>query len=282
MWADIDFSKLDIRIIIEDMAFRIVSVENTHFYTNFPNHMHSFYELHYVANGQGTLITNDISYELQKGCLYLTGPKVSHMQLTDPQNILEEYAFSFDVTFYKGKTASSFSDILQSSNFWYGTDRNQIDEIFFGIGMEAKNKSIGHTYMIKSLSEQLIIKMLRNIYKGANVKERKENLPDDRRKFLIDRAFIYHYKDITLVSLAKLLNLSPRQTSRVIQQEYGMSFLDLRTKSRLDAAYAQLHADNGKSIQEIAEDVGFNNTIYFSKLFLKAYGATPSEIRKNL
>ena len=279
MLGDIDFSRLDMTIPMEDMTFRIIEAEKTVFRTDFPNHMHSFYELHYISGGHGTLISKGATYDLRKGTLYLTGPKIPHAQLTDPVNFMEEYAFSFDISFGRSKKSSPFSGLLQSADFWIVTDTSQIDKTFSDIVAEAENKNPGYIYMLKSLFEQLIIKMLRNIRKPLNTGERRENLPDDRRKFLIDRAFIYHYKDITLTSLAKLLNLSSRQTGRIIRQEYGMSFLELRTKSRLDAACVKLQSDHQKSIRQIAEEVGFDDTAYFSRQFLSAYGITPSDFR---
>ena len=101
---------------------------------------------------------------------------------------------------------------------------------------------------------------------------------NDRRRFLMDEAFIYDYRDMTLSSLAKSLNISQRHAIRNIRAYYGMTFTQFRNQSRLSAA-ARLLAEDDLGISEIAEAVGFSSTAYFRKLFSQVYGVSPSEYR---
>ena len=39
--------------------------------------------------------------------------------------------------------------------------------------------------------------------------------------------------------------------------------------------------DTGKSIEKIAEEIGYDNVEHFNRLFKKTYGMTPVQYRKN-
>ena len=90
---------------------------------------------------------------------------------------------------------------------------------------------------------------------------------------------IYQYKDITLEKLAEYLNLSTRQTARIIEEEYEMSFLELRSRSRLNAAAAMLRRTN-TPVSEIGELVGYGNQMYFAGKFKELFGYSPSVYRR--
>jgi AraC-like DNA-binding protein len=103
---------------------------------------------------------------------------------------------------------------------------------------------------------------------------------DDRRIMLIDQAFIYKYKTITLSALSDELKLSTRQTQRFIQDKYGISFSTLKFQSRLSHA-AMLLSTTKLSLDEISIQVGYSNYSFFSRAFKKQYNMTPVSYRKS-
>ncbi|HIY02951.1 MAG TPA: response regulator [Candidatus Blautia faecipullorum] len=89
-----------------------------------------------------------------------------------------------------------------------------------------------------------------------------------------------HYQEeISLGMAAKKVNLSPVYLSRLFKKEEGINFLDYLNQYRIDMAKRFL-TDVKYNIIEVAELVGFKNTRYFSKIFKKQVGITPSEYRK--
>ena len=58
-----------------------------------------------------------------------------------------------------------------------------------------------------------------------------------------------------------------------------MTFSDYLTDCRLDAA-KRLLLDLQYNVYDVAELVGIKDTKYFSRIFKKAVGVTPSEYRK--
>ena len=279
MWQNLDFSGWNITFQIENAEFRLVEAKRTLFYENFPNHMHSFFELHYICGGEGTLILPDAMYPLSEGVLYLIPPKLFHEQRTYWQNLMEEYTFSFDVKKVKTDSAFDLYGKFSRQDFWIGEGDYLIKDSFGLLEEEAKKRDIGFSYIIRSVLEQMIIRFLRNIPQKQPVVQKNGTTPYERRKFIIDETMIYQYKDITLDKLAEYLNLSSRQTARILEEEYGMSFSKLRRQSRLHAA-ASLLIGTKLTVDEVAELVGYENEIYFGKQFKELYGVTPSVYRK--
>lgn len=97
------------------------------------------------------------------------------------------------------------------------------------------------------------------------------------------RAFIeenYHRPDITLHDVASHVALSNNHFCTVFSQEMGVTFTEYVTRTRMDKA-RHLLINSSDRASEIACAVGYNDPHYFSYLFRKQVGMTPTEFRKN-
>ena len=90
----------------------------------------------------------------------------------------------------------------------------------------------------------------------------------------------FYDENIDMEFVAKTLNLSTRQISRVIKEEFGCTFQELISRKRMDIAGTFLETTNMK-ISEIATSVGYNSITAFNNAFKKHYGMLPSEYRKS-
>lgn len=79
--------------------------------------------------------------------------------------------------------------------------------------------------------------------------------------------------------LARLVHLNDRHLMRVFKRETGLSLLEYITERRIMTA-GKLLRTTDHSINFIADCVGCENGSYFTKLFKKYTGLTPSEYRK--
>lgn len=90
-----------------------------------------------------------------------------------------------------------------------------------------------------------------------------------------------HLSDnITVKDAAKALTVNANYLSSLFHQEMGMTFIDFVNRERTNQA-AVLLKDTNLQIQQIASIVGYNNTSYFSKQFLRFQGVSPRHFRKN-
>lgn len=284
MWEDLDFSRLRITVELENCRITILNAKRSVFLESFPNHRHGFFELHYIIGGKGTLICEGKRYPLRERMLYLNGVNVSHEQLTDPDDVMIEYSLSFDIQPKSGKKVHKDEDNLTGRlsdvTLWIGEDRTGVLGIFREMENELRHRELGYCEVLRDLCELLIVKIIRNFSEISHAEGKQHPLStEDRRKFIMDEAFIYNYKDITLPSLAKLLNLSERQTMRNIRRYYGVSFLEFRQSSRINAAARLLRSGEKNDVSSVAEQVGFSSEAHFRKLFREEFGVTPREYR---
>lgn len=98
----------------------------------------------------------------------------------------------------------------------------------------------------------------------------------ERAKRYIDENFAS--PEISLHSAAEQVNASPNHFSSVFSREAGQSFIEYLTAARIARAKELLSATKMRSA-DIAYEVGFNDPHYFSFIFKKNTGLTPTEYR---
>ncbi|WP_042171544.1 response regulator [Paenibacillus gorillae] len=87
--------------------------------------------------------------------------------------------------------------------------------------------------------------------------------------------------DISLETIAKQAGLSPFYMSKMFKEQVGIGYIDFLTDCRVERAKA-LMGDADRSLKEIAYEVGYHDPNYFSKVFKKICGASPTDYRKVL
>ncbi|MCH4888568.1 response regulator [Acidaminobacter sp. JC074] len=115
-----------------------------------------------------------------------------------------------------------------------------------------------------------------------------EAIGDTRKtniKVMIDTAIDYlekHFsEEISLESVADYLHISPEYLSRLFKKETTKTFIHYLTTLRLEAAKRLIEDTQLKNF-EVAEKVGYNEPNYFSYVFKKRYGISPSKYRKSI
>lgn len=78
--------------------------------------------------------------------------------------------------------------------------------------------------------------------------------------------------------MARRLNVSDDYFRRIFRLAFGKSPLDALTEARIDRACMMLKS-TGETIARIAEDVGYDNPHYFSRIFKQHTRQTPSGYR---
>jgi AraC-like DNA-binding protein len=85
---------------------------------------------------------------------------------------------------------------------------------------------------------------------------------------------------LRLSTAAKLCDLSRFQFSRTFKKEQGLTFRDFVVQQRIQRAADLMRQSRGLSITEVAFAVGFNDLSYFSRIFRRQFGVTPSNYRR--
>jgi len=112
----------------------------------------------------------------------------------------------------------------------------------------------------------------------------RDNENKKQQRDLLVQAINYidtHYADetISLDCVAQKVNISPNYFSAMFSQEVGQTFVEYLTGKRISEAKRMLRQTDMRSSQ-IAFAIGFRDSHYFSFVFKKVTGSTPSEYRR--
>lgn len=102
-------------------------------------------------------------------------------------------------------------------------------------------------------------------------------------KTVIERAKAYmegHFSDsaLTLDEVAGVVGMSPNYFSALFKQTEGQSFINYLTQIRLNHAKRLLESGDQRSC-EVSYQCGYENPTYFSTIFKRRVGMSPSEYR---
>jgi len=84
--------------------------------------------------------------------------------------------------------------------------------------------------------------------------------------------------DVSIEGISKVLYMNRKYISEVFRQKTGELLIEYITRVKMARA-ARLLRESGRKTYEIALQLGYKDTEYFSRLFKKHMGITPSEYR---
>ncbi len=194
-----------------------------------PRHAHSkdSYELHFIADGRGQLITDTNIYELSQGNFFITGPNIYHEQIADKNDPVKDIFIMFQAV--NTDKANAISSTFLENHFCF------YEEFEISIAQqiltEFRNKKTDYESAVCGLS----MKLLTDITRQMLPKTFGKNMPSeglyDRRFVIIEQAFLYT-PDLTLTELSDKIGLCERQTQRLLKKYYGKSFREKKKEGK--------------------------------------------------
>lgn len=247
-----------------------------------PAHSHGSgcYEIHYISSGYGKLKANGSDFDIRPNTLYVTGPHVEHAQtplLADP---MEEYCIYLKLRaapLSSGK--SPLLSLFSETPFWFGQDTQQISEVILRLFWELEHRYTGYKSQAEALLSQVIVCLVRNYEQHRNVSGGMAMRSAKAKPILIEEYFLYEYQSLSLETLAGRLELSTRQTQRLLLEYYGKTFQQKKAEARMSAA-AILLEDHERSITSVANLLGYSSLEHFSSAFRNYYHMSPREYRR--
>ena len=109
-----------------------------------------------------------------------------------------------------------------------------------------------------------------------NKKHEYSNSVIERAKEYIEKNF---KKDISLDEVSQEVDMSSYYFSKLFKEVSGYNFIEYVTNMRIDRA-KELLSDGRLSMKEICMEVGYGDPNYFSRIFKKCVGVTPTEFRE--
>jgi two-component system response regulator YesN len=108
--------------------------------------------------------------------------------------------------------------------------------------------------------------------------DEKANRIIAKARAYIDRSFC---RELTLEEVSREVHVSPYYFSKLFKEQTGDNFINYVTLKRIETA-KQLLRDGRLNIKSICSEVGYSDPNYFSRLFKRFEGVTPTEYREQV
>lgn len=233
------------------------------------------HELLFFTGGKGSITIGKRRYPVRKGMLFYICPDILHSIEFDNAETLGFFSVHFSyvhITFSNNEWAiSDEMKMLSLCPAQELKDFYQLEDIFKKLVDTWNAKLPGYEFIAKTFLQQLFIAIYQNT--------RKQN-PNYSISLKIEKAIQYMHQNInhkvTLPELSELVHLSSFYLSRVFKETTGCSVIGYFNKMKVDKA-KELLIEGDKKVKEVARTLGFADEFYFSRMFKKAEGVSPSE-----
>lgn len=255
-------------------------------------HWHQCMELLYVHEGEGSIIVNQLTYEMRRGMLFMFQPFQLHKVFA---NVSPEKPYKRSIAFFEPSVVadSLLSFPLRHSLFmkvWQGSSTGPAFDLMAESGrLESCFASYDEMCKQGRGQEQeevsmLLLQLMGCIHiAGGGNRDAGAMEPSRRALRYSERIMQWieaHYaEEVSLDQLAELMHLSKFYVSRVFHEETGSNITDYLTARRIKQA-GRLLQSTSLSIEQIGIQVGYPNVSYFIHMFKKVVGATPLKYRQ--
>lgn len=241
----------------------------------YPEHAHSFEEIIIVSSGSGTHVMNDIPMNLSKNYVCFVNKEDRHLFEGVDSLYLSNILFERDKLPLSGALNQFLPAPNDDTNGWFISEATakRVNHIVDNLHIESHIDSEASRIITQSLFQQLVVELWRG-------KITDTSLLSAGDKAIYALSYINeNYAELAeLDTVAESVDLSARQLAKAIKKITGMSFNQYLHYTRASKALSHiLYTD--KPITEIAFDVGYQDSNYFSTKFKQALNVTPRHAR---
>jgi len=240
-----------------------------------PTHSHNFAELVQMVEGKAKLKLGYRSLDLTEKTPWLILPGTFHNE--ECKHVRSSYrllwmVFSpvgtnlFISVYHPGEEYRIYPERL------IGVTENQALLSELTRNPKASALAVDRAH-IQSLLIQVLLAALSGTVKPTST-------PADRRQRLVGqiRGYIEHhlYDEVSMEDLAQMARCTPNYLNTIFRRQMGQPIHQYILRCRLDAAKNML-AEGDTPVKEISYKLGFHDPLYFSRLFRKRYGISPTK-----
>jgi len=231
------------------------------------------------TTGGGAEVQMDLTNYTLEGFHLIHGGKGSTLQI-----VATDKGFEYYMIFYRASIPLTSNKLIaramQSNNpfnYQYSLVPNSPITMFEKIHYMYIEWEISNNlgkFTIKSLFYQLLNEIFIQLDQDS-VDIQKSNVSSQIKAYIEKN----YAQPLTLESIAKALRYSPSHLSIQFKQQIGCSPIEYLIQLRIEKASILLEQTNA-SLRDIAMGVGYSDVYYFSRLFKKRVGVSPTKFRQ--
>lgn len=257
-------------------------------------HTHDYFQIWYIHKGRIVHEINQKEYVMVKGDLCVIPPYVVHRVVMSPtiNTLIIGCEFLPDFLNEKYKTVShQFGNAHSASTnnpfipriHLAGSQEQEIWKMFEDMHKEYHHAKPYFENMIKGSLLRLLATISRIHQHSHNIYETEYQL--EKYRLTIEKVISYidehFHEEIRLEQLCKIAGMSRTYLCNRFKSITGKTFNEYLIELRISKGMDLLNRTE-LSITDVSISCGFNDLSYFSTLFKKYTGTTPSDYKKNL
>ena len=190
---------------------------------------------------------------------------------------------------YIGELEDSYRDVMSRQPLWGKMLEDWFLEILTAMryGMQRNSETDNSFYqrmmdgLWQAINAQELFRLLHDDMCGEIDRLRNERMLREARPITDAKRFIQqHYQEaLRLEDVSNAVGFNATYFSAMFKKETGQNFMDYLTELRMNKAKELLCSDEN-SVQDVADQIGYRDLKYFSRLFKKTTGISPSEYKK--
>lgn len=242
-----------------------------------------------VEDGEGELVYEGKKYELKTGdVVFIDCRKVySHSTGLNPNTELWSlrwchfYGPSMPAIYAKycergGLPVIRGTDVARGDDMGRGADVSQYSTIISDIYTLASSSDYIRDMRINGKLNDLLTLLMESSWHRGNSSNAPKKMDISSVKSFLDE----HYKEkLSLESVASHFFIDKHYLARLFKEHYGVTLVTYLQQVRITHAKRMLRFTD-KSIEEIGLECGIGELNYFSRVFKKLEGVSPSEFRR--
>ncbi|MFS0882353.1 AraC family transcriptional regulator [Metabacillus niabensis] len=254
-----------------------------------PFHTHVAIEIMYVMSGECTVEVKQEGFKMKKNQFILIDSYVPHRLVVEKDKPCRMLNLEFALT-ESHRTFPSLCELAKESDELYELlkyeqayhllkDSNGVFHSLRTLVFELDNRlnDVKDNYlMVHLLIAQLLLLIARNV---VQIKQQSSQQTDQYVKKVIEYLHENYDYEIKIDHLSAITHLHPNYLHRIFKESMGCTIIEYLTRIRIEKA-KMLITQTDIPITEVSSFIGMNSSQYFSKVFKKYTGITPTEFRK--
>lgn len=227
----------------------------------------------YVTSGQGEFMSRQTGKQrVLAGDLILLFPNVWHNYRPDPNTGWVEYWILFNG--FQPQRMVEYDLIVPSRAVLRLDAIDFFEQLFRDFLNTVETQPALPSLVLSAMASEILANVLSRAGKrGEQVGQWASEI--EQAKLFMEE---HMSDDVDIQALAKSLNMSYRNFRRVFKQKTGMAPKQYHMQLRINRA-KELLEDQDNRVNEVALRVGFGDQLYFSRMFRKYTGVSPSQWR---
>lgn len=249
--------------------------------------MHDFWELVY-ADKKNLLITAGAKeVELEAGQIYIHKPNEFHNIRCDGKRAANSVIISFDcdspelfsvagqVLTADEEERKYIGNVVKEASSAFST---RLSDPYISVMEKAEDSDFCCEQLIRLNIEMLLISLIRsNKNKKPLAIKKNSTVLAEITEYLSENV----ENKVTFQDVVKRFNLSPSVLKKIFREQVGCGVMDYFTRLKIDRAKEMIREEK-YNFTEISERLEFNNSQYFTTVFKRVSGMTPSEYAKSV